>query len=87
MLFGDKNMLLVFRVVFMGIKNPIKAIVFDADGVIVRPKTWFFVPAKQKYGIPKKVFLEFIHGDFQRCTTGGLELLDVLPPLLEKWGV
>jgi HAD superfamily hydrolase (TIGR01509 family) len=64
-----------------------KAIIFDADGVIVRPETWFFVPAEKNYGIPKKVFLEFIHGDFQRCTTGELELLEVLPPLLEQWGV
>lgn len=71
---------LVFRVK----RKQMKALVFDADGVIVRPETWFFVPAEKKYGIPKKVFLEFIHGKFQLCTKGKLELLDVLPPLLEQ---
>ncbi len=65
----------------------IKAIVFDADGVIVRPETWFFVLAESNYGIPRQVFLEFIHGDFQRCTKGELELLDILPRLLEQWKV
>ncbi len=65
----------------------IKAIVFDADGVIVRPKTWFFVPAESIYGIPQKTFLEFIHNDFQRCIKGELELLDILPRLLKQWQV
>ncbi len=64
-----------------------KAMIFDADGVIIRPETWFFVPAEKVYGIPKQLFLEFIYGTFQRCTTGELELLEILPPLLERWGV
>lgn len=64
-----------------------KAVVFDADGVIVSPKSWFTVPAEKIYGIPKAAFLEFIHGDFKRCTTGELELLEVLPTYLARWGV
>jgi HAD superfamily hydrolase (TIGR01509 family) len=65
----------------------IKAIIFDADGVIVRPEIWFHVPAESNYGIPQKTFLEFIHNDFQRCTKGELELLDILPRLLEQWQI
>ncbi len=61
--------------------------IFDADGVIVKPKTWFVHAAQQQYGIPKAEFMAFIHGDFMRCTTGKLELLDVLPAYLERWGV
>jgi FMN phosphatase YigB (HAD superfamily) len=56
-----------------------RAIVFDADGVIIRPKSWFFVAAERDYGIPKQAFLEFVHTDLQRCTRGELELLEVLP--------
>jgi putative hydrolase of the HAD superfamily len=65
----------------------IKAIVFDADGVIVRPKTFFVKKANEFYGVPKQEFMEFIHGQFKLCTTGELELLDILPEILEKWNV
>ncbi len=61
--------------------------VFDADGVIVRPESWFVTPAAKRYGIPKDQFMAFIHGEFQRCITGELELATVLPPLLEGWSV
>ncbi len=65
----------------------IKTIVFDADGVIVRPKTFFVTRALELYGIPKQEFMAFIHGQFKRCTTGELALLDILPEYLEKWNV
>ncbi|NJK43486.1 MAG: HAD-IA family hydrolase [Pleurocapsa sp. SU_196_0] len=67
--------------------NPIRAMVFDADGVIVRPRTWFVHAAERTYRIPRAEFMGFIHGDFKRCTTGELELSEVLPPLLERWQV
>jgi putative hydrolase of the HAD superfamily len=65
----------------------IKAIVFDADGVLVRPKTFFVSRANELYGIPKQAFMAFIHGQFKRCTTGELELLDVLPEYLTGWKI
>jgi putative hydrolase of the HAD superfamily len=65
----------------------IKAIVFDADGVIVRPKTFFVTKMLELYGVPKAEFMAFIHGQFKRCTTGELELLDVLPEYLARWNV
>ncbi len=65
----------------------IKAIVFDADGVLVRPKTFFVTQAFELYGIPKQEFMAFIHGQFKLCTTGELELLDVLPEYLARWNV
>jgi putative hydrolase of the HAD superfamily len=68
-------------------KPQIRAMVFDADGVLVRPKTWFLEPAERVYGVPKAEFMAFIHGEFKRCCTGELELLDVLPVYLERWGV
>jgi putative hydrolase of the HAD superfamily len=65
----------------------IKAIVFDADGVIVRPKTFFVTRANELYGIPKQEFMAFIHGEFKLCTTGELELLDIVPKYLMRWNL
>jgi putative hydrolase of the HAD superfamily len=61
--------------------------VFDADGVIVCPKSWFVTGAHERYGVPKDQFMAFIHGDFTRCTKGDLKLEAALPPLLKGWGV
>jgi putative hydrolase of the HAD superfamily len=65
----------------------IQAIVFDADGVLVKPPTWFVTRAHELYGVPKAQFMAFIHGDFKRCTTGELDLEVALVPLLERWQV
>ena len=65
----------------------IQVVVFDADGVIVRPKTFFVSRAFELYGIPKSEFMAFIRGDFKRCTTGQLELLEILPAFLERFHV
>ena len=61
--------------------------IFDADGVLVRPESWFVTPAQTRYGIPKTEFMAFIHGDFKRCTTGEIRLEAVLPEYLERWRV
>ena len=65
----------------------IQAIVFDADGVLVKPPSWFVTRAHELYGVPKAEFMAFIHGDFKRCTIGALDLEVVLVPFLERWQV
>jgi putative hydrolase of the HAD superfamily len=65
----------------------IQAIVFDADGVLVKPPSWFVTRAHELYGVPKAEFMAFIHGEFKRCTTGELDLEVALVPLLERWRV
>jgi putative hydrolase of the HAD superfamily len=65
----------------------IQAIVFDADGVLVKPPSWFVTRAHELYGVPKAEFMAFIHGDFKRCTTGELDLEVALVPLLERWQI
>jgi putative hydrolase of the HAD superfamily len=65
----------------------IQAIVFDADGVLVKPPSWFVTRAHELYSVPKDEFMAFIHGEFKRCTTGELDLEVVLVPLLESWRV
>jgi HAD superfamily hydrolase (TIGR01509 family) len=69
------------------VKHKPLAMVFDADGVIVTPKTWFVAPAERVHGVPEAEFMAFIRGEFMRCTTGELELLEVLPTYLERWNV
>ena len=68
-------------------RRMIQAIVFDADGVLVQPKSWFVDQANKLYSVPKDEFMAFIRGDFKRCTTGELNLEAALPPLLERWRV
>jgi putative hydrolase of the HAD superfamily len=65
----------------------IQTIVFDADGVLVKPPSWFVTRAHELYGVPKAEFMAFIHGEFKRCTTGELDLEVALIPLLERWQV
>lgn len=65
----------------------IQAIVFDADGVLVKPPSWFVTRAHELYGVPKDEFMAFIHRKFKRCTTGELDLEIALVPLLERWQV
>lgn len=62
----------------------IKALVFDVDGVIVRPhrfRDWL----QDKCGITPEMTKEFFTGPFMECARGRAELLDVLPPYLESW--
>ena len=63
----------------------IQAIVFDADGVLVQPPSWFVTHAHELYSVPKDEFMVFIHGEFKRCTTGELDLEVALAPLLKRW--
>jgi putative hydrolase of the HAD superfamily len=65
----------------------IQTIVFDADGVLVKPPSWFVTRAHELYGVPKSEFMAFIHGEFKRCTIGALDLEVALVPLLERWQV
>ena len=65
----------------------IQAIVFDADGVLVKPPSWFVTRAHELYGVPKAEFMAFIHGEFKHCTTGELDLEVALAPLLKHWKV
>jgi putative hydrolase of the HAD superfamily len=65
----------------------IQTIVFDADGVLVQPSSWFVTRAHEVYGVPEGEFMAFIRGEFRRCTTGELDLEVPLAGLLERWRV
>jgi|SRR3989344_4491776 len=64
----------------------LKLIIFDADGVLVHNKRKFSITLAEKHGIPLETTLPFFTGQFQECLIGNLDLKEIIPPYLEKWG-
>ena len=63
----------------------VRAVVFDADGVLVRPQRIWSQQLKRHYHLDPRAFVEFIfHGEFQKCLIGQADLKGVLPPVLEQ---
>lgn len=63
----------------------IEAVVFDADGVLVRP--WRFRDhLAAVHGITPEMTRAFFRGAFHDCLLGRADLVDVLPPYLRAWG-
>ena len=63
----------------------IRAVIFDADGVIVSPLRFWANHLEKAHAIDPAPFVEFIfHGDFQKCLIGQADLKEVLPPVLEQ---
>ncbi|CAG0936052.1 FMN hydrolase / 5-amino-6-(5-phospho-D-ribitylamino)uracil phosphatase [Thermoflexales bacterium] len=64
----------------------IKAICFDADGVVVNPQMQFSKHLNEEYGISPKMTQGFFQGVFNDCLVGKANLEDVLPTFLAEWG-
>jgi putative hydrolase of the HAD superfamily len=64
----------------------IKAVLFDADGVIVNPSFQFAKLLAEQYGITRQMTGGFFQGIFNECTQGREDLYLVLPPYLAEWG-
>ncbi|MBN2116934.1 MAG: HAD-IA family hydrolase [Anaerolineales bacterium] len=64
----------------------IKAICFDADGVVVNPQMQFSKHLKEAYGISPEMTQSFFQGAFDDCLIGRATLEDVLPAFLQTWG-
>lgn len=64
----------------------IRAILWDADGVIVNPMMQFSRYLAQVYGITHDRTRSFFQREFDRCLLGQAKLEDVLPPYLTEWG-
>jgi putative hydrolase of the HAD superfamily len=63
----------------------IRAICFDADGVVVHPQKQFSKYLKEKYGISPDMTRSFFGGVFNDCLTGKANLNEVLPTYLQDW--
>lgn len=64
----------------------IKAICFDADGVVVNPQMQFSKHLKEKHAISPQMTQGFFRGVFNDCLVGKANLEDVLPAFLRDWG-
>ena len=63
----------------------IKAVLFDADGVVVTPEKIFSQRMHEEYGVPKEDLEDFFHGEFQQCLVGKSDLRDLLRGKIEGW--
>ena len=63
----------------------IKAICFDADGVVIYPQMQFSKYLKDEHGISPEMTRNFFHGVFNNCLVGKANLREVLPPYLQEW--
>ena len=63
----------------------IKAVIFDADGVLVFP--WRFAEhLSGELGITQEATRAFFEGKFTSCLLGEADLAETLPPYLAQWG-
>ena len=63
----------------------IKAICFDADGVVVYPQKQFSKHLKEEHGISPEMTRCFFDGVFNDCLVGKANLKEVLPSYLRDW--
>jgi putative hydrolase of the HAD superfamily len=63
----------------------IKAIFFDADGVVVYPQKQFSKHLKEEHSITPEMTRSFFGGVFNDCLVGKADLRGVLPTYLQAW--
>ena len=64
-----------------------KEILLDADGVVIRPRHKYFSGKfSEEYGIPIDNIIPFFKGEYKAAATGEVDIKDVLPNYLAKWG-
>lgn len=63
----------------------IKAIIFDADGVVINSPGYFSVQYSKAFGISNDSMLPFFKGIFQECVLGKADLKEILPSVLKDW--
>ncbi len=63
----------------------IRAVLFDADGVVINPMLQFSRLLESEYGITPAMTRTFFGGIFKECLAGQADLSEVLPPFLETW--
>ena len=64
----------------------IKAVIFDADGVLIPHTRKFSVLLSEDFGIPLEKTAEFFSGPFQDCLAGKADLRETVPRYLASWG-
>lgn len=70
----------------MQLLGRMKTLLIDIDGVLVKREMNFSEKYAKEYGIPLEQVVFFFKNDFQRCTVGKVDIKEVLPSYLERWG-
>ena len=65
-------------------KDQIKVVLFDVDGVVVDSEM-FSLQYSKKFGINNEEMLPFFKGVFQDCIIGKADLKEEVKPWLKKW--
>lgn len=63
-----------------------KALLLDADGVVLKKGELFSEQFSREYNIPLEKVIPFFKNELGRCQKGEADLKEVLPPYLESWG-
>ena len=64
-----------------------KGMLLDADGVVIRPRNKYFSETySEDYGVPIDDIIPFFKGEYKQAAVGKVDIKDVLPPYLSKWG-
>ncbi len=61
-----------------------KAILFDADGVLIHSEL-FSIQYQKKFNVSNDEMLPFFTGEFQDCLVGKANLIELVKPWLSKW--
>ncbi len=64
----------------------IKAVIFDADDVLIIKPKMFSQHLEEDYGIKRSVTSKFFTGDFQNCMIGKADLKEELEKHIKVWG-
>lgn len=64
----------------------LKAIMCDADGVLIIPPERFSKRLEREHGILESLTKQFFDHPFQKCMIGENDLKDALKPYLDDWG-
>jgi len=59
----------------------------DVDGVVVRPRHKYFSEKySEEYGVPLTEIMPFFKGEYKKAAKGEVNIKDILPAYLSKWG-
>ncbi len=65
----------------------IKAVLLDADGVVIAPHPRFSDRLEKEFGVPREKIAAFFGGPFQECKVGRANLKEELAKILPEWGL
>jgi mutator protein MutT/HAD superfamily hydrolase (TIGR01509 family) len=66
----------------------IKTILFDADGVTIKPRHKYFSDRlAEDYGVPKEHIMVFFKKEYAHSSRGNGDIKEALPQYLKEWGI